>query len=57
MGIWLGKIWLGQKEDVSELKELIVNELRAGISQLSQESRGQAASITTVETEQSLSDS
>ena len=57
MGIWLGKIWLGQKEDASELKELIVNELRAGIRHLSQEPRGETASRPALEAEQSLPDS
>ena len=41
MGIWLGKQWLGQKDDVNELKDLVIHELRAGIRQLSEESRSQ----------------
>jgi hypothetical protein len=57
MGIWLGKIWLGQKEDASELKELIVNELRAGIRHLSQEPGSKAASQSRMEIEPPLPDS
>ncbi len=44
MMIWLGKQLLGQRENVSELKDMVAHELRAGIRQLSKESRGEAAS-------------
>jgi hypothetical protein len=58
MAIWLGKIWLGQKEDLmNELKDWMIHEMRAGIKQISEESRGQAASEPRMEIEQPLSDS
>ena len=39
MAIWLGKIWLGQKEDLAnELKDWMLNEMREGIKKLSGES-------------------
>lgn len=56
MAIWLGKQWLGQKENVSELKDLIVHELRAGIKQISQESGSEEAIRSVVATESPLPD-
>lgn len=50
MAIWLGKQWLGQKENVSELKDLVVHELRAGIKQISQESGSTAVELPEVAT-------
>lgn len=57
MAIWLGKQWLGQKENVSELKDLVVHELRAGIRQISQESGSEITSSSTLAPEQPLSNS
>lgn len=57
MAIWLGKQWLGQKENVTELKELVVHEMRAGIRQISEESRSEAIKQSEVEAKPSLSNS
>ena len=58
MAIWLGKIWLGQKEDiVNELKYWMIHELRIGIKKLSEESTSQATCESAMEIEQSLPDS
>ena len=54
MAIWLGKQWLGQKENVSELKDLVVHELRAGIKQISQESGSEIVKQPEMETQSSL---
>ena len=54
MAIWLGKQWLGQKDNVTDLKDLLVHELRAGIRQVSQESRGEAIEQPALEIKQSL---
>ena len=56
MAIWLGKQWLGQKENVSELRELVIHELRAGIKELSQDSGSETASAPGMENRSSLSD-
>ena len=57
MAIWLGKQWLGQKENVTDLKDLMVHELRAGIRQISQESGSQTTEQSALETQPSLPDS
>lgn len=58
MAIWLGKIWLGQKEDiVNELKDWMIHELRIGIKKLSEESTSQATCESKMETQQPISDS
>ena len=49
MAIWLGKQWLGQKDNVSDLKDLVINELRAGINELSKEQRSEDARFSEVE--------
>jgi hypothetical protein len=56
MAIWLGKQWLGQKENVTELKELIVHEMRAGIRQISEESRSETIEHAALETKPSIPD-
>ena len=57
MAIWLGKQWLGQKENVTDLKDLMVHELRAGIKQISQESGSQTIEQSVLEAQPSVSDS
>lgn len=57
MAIWLGKNWLGQKENVSELKDLVVHELRAGIKQISEESGSQAIEQPRMEAQSFISHS
>lgn len=56
MAIWLGKQWLGQKENVSELKDLVVHELRAGIRQISQESGSETTFRPALANQSSISD-
>ena len=58
MAIWLGKIWLGQKEDViDELKDLMIHAMRTGIREISEKSRGETSSVPEMETQQPVSDS
>ena len=52
MAIWLGKIWLGQKEDLAnELKDWMLNEMRAGIKKLSGESGSETIEQSTLATQ------
>lgn len=57
MAIWLGKQWLGQKENIADLKDLVLHELRAGIKQISQESGSPVLSQPIVAPEPPVSDS
>ena len=56
MAIWLGKQWLGQKENITDLKDLIIHELQAGLRQISDESRSKAIELPEVATQSPLPD-
>lgn len=55
MAIWLGKQWLGQRENVEDLKDLVIDALQSGIKQISKESRGEGIKQPEVEAKPPLS--
>ncbi len=58
MGIWLGKQWLGQKENVEDqVKDLVIDGIRSGIKELLAKHGSEILSKSEMEIEQSLSDS
>jgi hypothetical protein len=57
MAIWLGKQWLGQKENIEAFKDLVVHELRVGLNALSKNSGSQTTSESALATQSSVSDS
>lgn len=57
MAIWLGKIWLGQKDpSQEEAKEDIIHVLKAAIRDIEREPRIDASSRSAVENKQSVLD-
>jgi hypothetical protein len=57
MAIWLGKQWLGQKENIEAFKDLVVHELRVGLNALSKNSGSETSGKPVLETQSSISDS
>jgi len=57
MLVWLGKVRLNQDEKSSELKDMVIHELRAGLKQFSEESGSEVTQKSEVETKPPLSNS
>jgi hypothetical protein len=57
MAIWLGKQWLNQKDNITDFKEFMIHELRAGLKAISNDERSAIAGGSKLATESPLPNS